>query len=39
MINLTIKENINVKEMKVWRRKEDKVNKEQVLQIAGFAVV
>jgi hypothetical protein len=42
MIDTSMKENIDVKYMKVWRRKErqeEHVNKEQVLENVGFAVV
>jgi hypothetical protein len=42
MIDPTMKENINVRYMKVWRRKErqeEQVNEEHVPEIAGFAVV
>jgi hypothetical protein len=42
MIEPSMKENIDVRYMKVWRRKErqeEKVNKEQVPEIVGFTVV
>jgi hypothetical protein len=42
MINPTMKENFNVRCTRLWKRKErqeEKVNKEQVLEIIEFAIV
>jgi hypothetical protein len=42
MINPTMKQNIDIRYTKVWRgkeRQEEKMNKEHVPEITGFAVV
>jgi hypothetical protein len=40
MIDTPMKGNIDIRYKKVWKTKqEERVNKEQILEIAGFAVV
>jgi len=40
MMDTSIKDKIDIRYKKVWKTKqEERVNKEQILEIAGFAVV